>query len=303
MMKQRAAMFVITSIVSSPFGAFGQEPPAAGLRISEEVSPIELIQPVAQDGHVGQALLRKPPGNGPFPGIVLIPGGVVPPSLEEVRNDFSRRALPAHFLGEGYVVATLTHRRRDTDVQSQVARDDAVAVVDYLKRLPIVDADSVGIYACSSGGDLALAVASVEEVAAIVAEEPASPMFMGVLTNELLESPEDLLAISTDPLRFYTPEARNVARDRIDGIQSPILILQGDVPIPQAQDVNNFNELVLIPELRAAGKSVEVITYRGGYHCFANRSVGSVDLALRAIRDAETFFRRHTQVDPKPFDR
>jgi acetyl esterase/lipase len=92
-----------------------------------------------------------------------------------------------------------------------------------------------------------------------------------------------------------------VARDRIDGIQSPILILQGDVPIPQAQDVNNFNELVLIPELRAAGKSVDVITYPGGYHCFVYRSVNANDLALRAIQDADEFLRRYLRVDPKPF--
>jgi dienelactone hydrolase len=182
-----------------------------------------------------------------------------------------------------------------------VARDDVVAVVDYLKRQPFVDAASVGIFACSSGGDLALAVASVEPVAAIVAEEPASPMFMGVLTNELAASPENLPAIAADPLRFYTSEARIVARDRIDGIQSPILILQGDMPIPQALDVNRFNELVLVPELRAAGKSVDVVTYPEGYHCFVYRSVNANDLALRAIQDADEFLRRYLRVDPKPF--
>ena len=58
-----------------------------------------------------------------------------------------------------------------------------MAAVEYLQRLPYVNAASVGVYGCSGGGDLALAVAAEKPVAAIVAEEPASMLFTGVFNN------------------------------------------------------------------------------------------------------------------------
>src|SRR6266511_2722031 len=44
--------------------------------VSEAASPVETIAPVARDGYRGLGLLRKPPGNGPFPAVVIIHGGL-----------------------------------------------------------------------------------------------------------------------------------------------------------------------------------------------------------------------------------
>ena len=54
--------------------------------ISEEVAPLESIAPTAADGSRGEAYLRKPPGPGPFPAVVLIHGGIVRWPTRELRK-------------------------------------------------------------------------------------------------------------------------------------------------------------------------------------------------------------------------
>lgn len=45
--------------------------------VSEDACPLEPFAPVAQDGFRGQGILRKPPGNGPFPAVLWIHGDMV----------------------------------------------------------------------------------------------------------------------------------------------------------------------------------------------------------------------------------
>src|ERR1700751_3384595 len=45
--------------------------------ISEADCPLEVITPIANDGSRGLAVLRKPPGKGPFPVFISIHGGMV----------------------------------------------------------------------------------------------------------------------------------------------------------------------------------------------------------------------------------
>jgi hypothetical protein len=40
--------------------------------VSERLAPLESLAPVARDGHAGEGLLRKPPGDGPFPAVLVI---------------------------------------------------------------------------------------------------------------------------------------------------------------------------------------------------------------------------------------
>jgi dipeptidyl-peptidase-4 len=206
----------------------------------------------------------------------------------------------------GYVVATITYRSRDVDPQSRVSMDDSLAAVEYLQRLPYVNAASVGIYGCSGGGDLALAVAAEKPVAAIVAEEPASILFTGVFNNTFRKAgerytPGDSAPIFENPKRYYTAEHQRLTREKIARIQSPILIVQGDVKTLLA--VNDFNAAVLIPELQSARKAVEVITYPGEPHCFAMASQpASAASALKAFQDSDAFLRRYFATQPKPID-
>lgn len=274
--------------------------------VSEDASPIEPIAPVASDGHRGQGFLRKPPGAGPFPAVVVIHGGLVTRPPETLKDYTLTAPQPSRFLAAGYVVAVITYRSRDHDPQSRVSRQDSLAAVDYLRQLPYIDPKSIVVFGCSGGGDLALEIAAATDVAAIVPEEPASVLLTGIFNKEFPKSgerhtPADAAPISADPKRYYTAAHQEFTREKIGRIRCPILILQGD-----QQPINRFNAAVLIPELKAAGKDLEVITFAGEPHCFAFNGSGPGTprpaAALKAFQDADAFFRRHLPTKPKPLD-
>ena len=270
-------------------------PPIMRPVISEDLVPLQAIAPIARDGLVGEGFLRKPPGDGPFPAIVLIHSGLSRLPTERIR-EYALSTHPSRFLEAGYVIAAITYRSRDIDPISQtpLTVQDAVAAVDYLKGLPYVDSNSVVINGCSGGGDIALEVAAATEVAAIVPEEPASMHMARVVTADLAAlgigaelDYVQLYRVNTDHQRF----AEKIAR-----INSPVLIVQGDSP----SGLNRFNAEVLIPELRAAGTSLEVMTYPGEPHCFAFYRTPRPAVALKAFQDIDAFIRRYIETQPEP---
>ncbi len=276
-------------------------------RVSRYLAPLRPIAPVAQDGHRGRGYVRKPPGEGPFPAVVLIHGGLTARPDGALRQYLLDTPQPSRFLAAGYVVAVITYRSRDHDPQSRASASDSLAAIDFVRRIPNVDSRSIGVFGCSGGGDLALEIAAAADVAAIVPEEPAGMLFTGVFNRDSPRrgkryTPRDVIPITEDPLRYYTNQHRSHTRGKIAGIRSPILLLQGD------QDpLNHFNALVLIPELRAAGKKIEVVTYAGEPHCFAFdggwRGGTSPGSALKAFQDMDAFLRRHIATQPVAIDR
>jgi dipeptidyl aminopeptidase/acylaminoacyl peptidase len=226
--------------------------------VSEDVSPLEAIAPTAVDGSSGEGFLRKPPGKGPFPAVVLLHGGIVRWPSQQLR-EYALGTWTSRFLAAGYVVAAITYRSRDVDPQSRDALNDALAAISHLRRLPYIDGQSIVVNGTSGGGDLALWVAASTQLAAIVAEEPASSMFMGMITMQTPKkrerfTPEDAMVIHADPAKFLTPEHRRLAQERIAPIGCPILIVQGE----ESSRLNIFNRETLIPELLAARKALEI---------------------------------------------
>ena len=302
-----ASLAAALLIIGLPaLGQEGVDELVARPEVSQAACPLEPIAPVAQDGYRGKGFLRKPPGAGPFPAVVWIHGGLRTRSTETLK-EYALYSPPSRFLAAGYVVAVITYRSRDDDPQSTRSRDDSVAAVGYLRQLPYVDPRSIVIYGCSGGGDLALEVAAATDVAAIVPEEPASVLFTGIFNKAFPKqgerfTPRDARPIVADPKRYYTDEYRESTRTKIGKIRCPILILQGD----ETSDRNRFNAQVLIPELRSAGVTLEVVTYPGEPHCFAFYGSGQrtprPSVALRAFQDADVFFRRHLRTQPTPVD-
>jgi len=228
--------------------------------ISENVSPLEPIVPVARDGHRGVAFLRKPPGTGPFPAVVVIHGGLVTAPTERLKDIALSLPQTSRFLAAGYVVVAITYRSRDADPQSTLSLADSLAAIEHVRQLPYVDPKSIVVFGCSGGGDLAVEVAAATAVAGIASEEPASVLLTGILNKETPKSgerhtPRDAEPLLADPQRYYTAQFQRLTREKIARIRSPILIQQGDENSP----LNRFNAQVLIPELRAAGKPLEVI--------------------------------------------
>ena len=271
--------------------------------ISEQTSPLEPIAPVASDGYRGEGFLRKPPGTGPFSVVVMIHGGLVKRPAEALQKYALDVPYPSRFLAAGYAVAVITYRSRDDDPQSRVSAEDSLAAVNHVRRLSYVDPKSVVVYGCSGGGDLALEVATMTDVTALAAEEPAAVHFAGITDTHVPRSglrftPDDSSPILADPKRYYTTKYQTITRDKIGRIRSPILIVQGD-----QHPLNRFNREVLIPELQSAGKALEVRTYPGEPHCFAFGSPPrAAQAALKAFQDTDAFFRRHLNTQPKPID-
>jgi dienelactone hydrolase len=302
---------VLTGIVLVSLAGFASTQsltidPETRPEISQDSSPLQVVAPVARDTHRGLALVRRPPGSGRFPAIIIIHPGITTFSQNALTDYMLRAAPPSRFLASGYVVALTTYRSRDVDPQSKVSANDVAATVDYVRKLDFIDSKSIGLIGCSGGGDLALEIATTTEVAAVVAEEPASMMFTGVFNNKSPKAgerytPPDSFPIMENPGRYYTAEYQRRTRDKIATIRSPILVVEGDEKSP----LNRWNAEVLVPELRRAGKRVAVKGYAGERHCFAYDGRGPdgtwnhVPAAASAHAEADDFFRRHMSTQPK----
>src|SRR5215204_1172730 len=116
---------------------------------SETDCPLEIITPSAHDGHRGLGVLRKPPGEGPFPAIIYLHGGITTMPIDSLRLTAKEGANPSRFLAAGYVVVVPTYRSRDVDPQSSVSLDDSLAMVEFVRRLRYVDAQSIVVFGCS----------------------------------------------------------------------------------------------------------------------------------------------------------
>ena len=69
--------------------------------VSEKACPLETIAPVAADGHSGLAVLRKPPGAGPFPVVVWFHGGIATVPLTRLEATARDLATGSRFLAGG----------------------------------------------------------------------------------------------------------------------------------------------------------------------------------------------------------
>jgi dipeptidyl aminopeptidase/acylaminoacyl peptidase len=268
--------------------------------IAEDVSPVESIAPISRDGHRGEGFVRKPPGSGPFPAVILIHGGLTRRPTEELRK-YTLSTHPSRFRAAGYVVVVITYRSRDVDptAQTPMPVSDCVAAIEFVKALPYVDPESILVTGASGGGDLTLEAAAQVEVAAIAPEEPAAVLMAGLVVAD------SSVARKADYLQLYRDRAdHREFRAKLARIESPILILQGDHNTHSG--LNRFTAGVLIPELRAAGRSFEVKTYPGEPHAFSFYSDAERTprpaAALEAFRDIDRFARRFVEIQPVAID-
>ncbi len=302
-------------------------------RVSERACPLEVVHPVATDGYEGLAVVRRPPGTSKRPAFVCFHPGITAFSQTKLEALAREAATPNRFLAAGYVVIVSTYRSRDVDPQLPGTVDDCLAAVRFARQLSVVDPNSLVVFGCSGGGDLALEVAAADRVAAVVAEEPASFVFAGVLNKDSPRSGDRFRPGQDppipDPVGLYRAKYQTVTRAKIARIQTPILVLQSDPVFDLAsQSVLTFNTEVLVPELRAAGKTVSVMSYSQQSHCFCfvggNRVIpgttgnnwppavvpgtprppaGYGEMAVKAFGDIQAFCQPLIRTQPVPIDR
>jgi dipeptidyl aminopeptidase/acylaminoacyl peptidase len=228
--------------------------------IPDADSPIQTLDTKAADGRAVRAFWRKPKGDGPFPAIVFIDGGLAQFPEDVLRGQLKINPVITRLLAAGYAVVQATFRTYDRDAQSRGPIEDARAVVHTLARLPAVDAKRIALYGGSSGGSIALELGGDPLVRAVIAGEPATVLYTGMLTTGEVGPRMEIMAA---PEKHLTAELRERTLEKLKSLRAPVLILHSD-----QHDLHNLNGPLFIPLMKQAGAKVEYREYPGYGHGF-----------------------------------
>jgi uncharacterized protein len=225
------------------------------------------------------ARLLRPPGRGPFPAVVVVPGSV-PAHVDT----YDLWAL--FFASRGFAVLSYDKRgvgastgrfvRAATDANLRALAGDALAGVDWLRRRPDVDAKRIGLSGGSQAGwVIAMAAArSLHVRFAALQSGPAMSvgrqLAYGALTKDGLLAPDDEhihAALDGVPDSGYDPR-RDLAALRI-----PVLWQQGDADkrMFTPETLANLNTIE-----RTGRHAFTVHIYPGGAHSLRLTADGTI---------------------------
>ena len=264
--------------------------------VSETDSPVEQHYIKSKDGLYVAAALRKPKGNGPFPALLYFHGAPGGRGMEQLVG-WSRGATGGpvweRFLQEGYVVVVADYRhpvgRGLGDALPKglaTYTDDAVAVLDFVKKQPYVNPDRISAYGVSLGGSVVLHLINRVKLHAAILGAPAPMAFLGVKGTAAGPNvkPEDRFKGMTID--------EELTRANIEPIQTPVLILVGT-----ADALINVDR-PLYDRLAKYGKNARMEIYENGYHDFcvgpqghAGRKEPLLDATLDALEKTVVFVR------------
>jgi dipeptidyl aminopeptidase/acylaminoacyl peptidase len=226
--------------------------------ITEEIDgsdiPVHLMYVETRDGLYAPIGLRKPPGDGPFP-MVLLASGNGGEGMAWVRDWVRTRGfIMDRLLEAGYACAWIRYRTevelgyndggkliadqrqgREMFNRSPLEYEDEIAIIEYVKTLPSIDAERIGMVGMSHGGEMVLKIASEYHGAAVaVASEPAAHEFLALSPDETvtvneetqLRNIEEMQMAEVDKVKARIDTA--VANERIASIETPILVMGRD---------------------------------------------------------------------------
>jgi len=253
------------------------------------------------DGLYAPIGLSKPPGDGPFP-TVLLASGNGGEGMAWVRDAVRTRGYTMQRLVDaGYACAWLRYRTevelgynnggpfvrdgrqgREMFNRSPLDYEDEIAIIEQVKALPYVDPDRIGLIGMSHGGEMIFKLTSeYHGVRAAVASEPANHEFLALnpdntaFVNEetQLRNIEDMQMAEVEKVRGRID--MDLARQRISTIKTPILVTGRDEDHLQGIFRTSF-EL-----LEEAGKDAEWFSVDHDLHGYiypVRRADGSYDL-------------------------
>lgn len=213
--------------------------------------PVQLMYVETWDGLYAPIGLRVPPGDGPHP-LVLLASGNGGGGMPWIRKAVAERGyIMDRLLDAGYACAWIRYRSevelgydmggplvrdirqgRDLFNRSPLEYEDEIAVIEFLKTLPEIDPDRVGLIGMSHGGEMVLKITSDYDGAAVaVASEPASHEFLALTPDDTafvdpetgLRNIEEMQMTGTEKVRARIDEAK--AMERIGSINTPILVM------------------------------------------------------------------------------
>ena len=267
--------------------------------------PVHLMYIELLDGVYAPIGLRKPPGEGPHPTVLLASGnggGGMAWVREATRN---KGYIQERLLAEGCACAWLRYRaevelgynnggRLVEDVRqgrqllnrSPLEYEDEISIIECLKTMPEVDEGRIGLMGVSHAGEMILKIVSeYDGVRAGVACEPASHEFLALSPDETafineetrLRNIEGMVMTEVEKVRARVNE--RLALDRMRSIQTPILIMGRDGDHLQGV----FR--VTYDLMREAGNAVEWVSYDHPMHgyIFPERG-GNGEYAVYALQ-------------------
>ena len=250
------------------------------------------------DGLTITGVMYVPPGEGPFPTLILL-HGYVDRELYFAGADTWQAA--EFFAGQGYLVISPDLRSwGESDPGLSLFHTgltaDVINLIASLETLPEADTDHIGLWGHSMGGGIAtkvLAVAGNHIDAAVLyapnsADDadliarwgrgclPGESETAGVQCNPAEVIPED---IPSDVVDAYVAQAQNpeflhqvAPLFHLDPITIPIQIHIGTADGQFLSETPPEWSEKLAEALRAAGKEVEYYTYPGQGHAFMGES-------------------------------
>ena len=288
--------------------------PVRGSAISVDLMYIEMV-----DGAYIPIALRKPEGPGPFP-IVLFATGNGGGGMAMLRDHTQNRSwTQEEFIKAGYAIAWMRYRAEVDYAYDRVGKliqsgrqhrqlfnrgpleyEDAIAVAEYVKTLPFIDAKRVGYMGVSHGGEMALKISSeYHGFCAMVANEPAAHEFLRLRPDETasIDPKSGMLnvekMIMRDPAMVRARITEEVARQRVDTIATPILV--------QGRDSDELQGIFRVSYdlLAEAGKDAEWASYDHALHGFVfpqRNPEGAYtpdSMQVQAIADTLAFFEKY----------
>lgn len=287
------------------------------ITFSEEVEEknVEYSLIETWDGLYTPVASRKPSGGGPFP-VVLLAAGNGGEGLSWLMDAVRNRAYTMDRLVEaGFACAWLRYRTevelgynnggdmvrdmrqgREMFNRSPLEYEDEIAIIDHFKSQSWVDPNKIGVIGMSHGGEMALKIVSeYHGLAAAVASEPASHEYLALKPDETAFVNQDTGLRNIEEMQMAEVEkVRNridltLAKKRIDGIDTPVLVMGRDGDHLQGIFRTSF-ELLL-----EAGKDVEWVSYDHDYHGYVFPIKGNDgnyilnDLQINAIEHVVTW--------------
>jgi dipeptidyl aminopeptidase/acylaminoacyl peptidase len=247
---------------------------------------VELMMVETWDGLYAPIGVRKPEGDGPFP-IVLLASGNGGEGLDWLRNAFQNRGyITDQLVAAGYACAWLRYRTevelgynnggplvrdvrqgRELFNRSPLEYEDEIAIIDFVKTLPYVDPDRVGLVGMSHGGEMVMKITSeYNGVAVGVASEPASHEYLWLTPDETAHVKEETGLRDIESMMMTEVEKvrrridHDIATKRIAGIRTPILVMGRETD--ELQGIFRLNYELL----EEAGKDVEWVSYDHDLH-------------------------------------